>query len=262
MKTANSHEKRYIILSFFSFLFLVSCSSIETVHRDSGNSDSVEKKESQKPTVTENPEVKKVAELAEKSNQTQSAISHEVNETTKSEPVKPAASSEPVVTSAQVYKLPKGIDWATSLRWLKNGNTRFIKDWKRADSSGLKKLNQAFISSQPHAIIISDIDQRLVPHFIFDQQFGEIISYRSPGPRLSSADIVSMEYAIQKWGIRHIVVLGNSDCLFAKNCFENSKLVLAELKEKSEMLRNLTQMKDIMLSEAFLNLKNGIVLFK
>jgi carbonic anhydrase len=250
MKINGRHEKRLVFLIFFSLINLIGCSSIETVHRDSGAPPATV---STNPNPTtpkiENPEVEKVAQLAEKSIATQAAISHDNNETTKN-------------TTAAVYKLPKGTDWQTSLRWLKNGNTRFIKGWKRADSSGLQKLFQANVTSQPHAIIISDVDPRVIPHYIFDQQFGEILSYRSPGPRLSSADIVSIEYAIQKWGIRHVVLLSNSNCLFAKDCSENTSLILTEMKEKSAAIKNLTQMKELLISEAFLDLKKGTVKFK
>lgn len=251
MLIPHSHEKIILILKIFLCMNLISCSSIETVHRGSeAESKSVEQimQTPNPPSNTTNSEVKKVAELAEKSNQTQAAISHDSNEPTKN--------------NVPVYKIPKAVDWETSLRWLKNGNTRFLKGWKRADKAGLQKFLQSVVAAQPHAIIISDIDHRIIPHFIFDQQFGEILSYRSPGPRLTSVDLVSIEYAVQKWGTRHIVVLGNSDCLFAKNCMDTSLQVATELKDKSDLIKNLNQMKEIHITEAFLDLKKGTVNFK
>lgn len=112
-----------------------------------------------------------------------------------------------------------GVDPATSLKWLKNGNTRFSKGWLRKDGQSIKDVKRLISAHRPHAVVIASSDARVPPELVFDQKLGEIFTIRTLGPSLSPEVIGSVEYAIMNLGTRNIVVLGHSSCGGAKIAF-------------------------------------------
>lgn len=100
----------------------------------------------------------------------------------------------------------------TSLRWLKNGNTRFRKGFLRNDGQSRRDIRRMALGQSPHAIVVSCSDSRVPPELIFDQKLGEIFVVRAAGTVVDDVGIASIEYAVEHLGANLIVVLGHTSC--------------------------------------------------
>lgn len=137
-------------------------------------------------------------------------------DTTKSESKKEITEVAPAVAPKPPKPAIVGVDPATSLRWLKNGNTRFAKGWLRKDGQAMKDVKRLIKAHRPHAVVLASSDARVPPELVFDQKLGEIFTIRTLGPSLSPEVVASVEYALMNLGTRNVVVLGHSSCGGAK----------------------------------------------
>lgn len=64
----------------------------------------------------------------------------------------------------------------------------------------------------PRSVVLSCSDSRVPPEMVFDQGLGDIFSIRTAGHVLGSASVASVEYAISNLGSNLIVVLGHESC--------------------------------------------------
>ena len=95
---------------------------------------------------------------------------------------------------------------------LKEGNARFVEDkldGKLQDSSRRDELTSG---QEPHTIVLSCADSRVVPEFAFDAGLGELFVVRVAGNIANSSSMASMEYAVAHCGSKVIVVLGHQSC--------------------------------------------------
>lgn len=104
------------------------------------------------------------------------------------------------------------IDSSTALRYLKNGNIRFVEKKFRKDGIAKKDLSRLSSGQKPHAIVLSCSDSRVPPEILFDQKLGEIFVIRTAGQALDSSVIASIEYAVSHLGSNLIVVMGHESC--------------------------------------------------
>lgn len=102
-------------------------------------------------------------------------------------------------------------DAETSLRYLTNGNSRFVKKNFRSDGRSSSDRERGLEGENPHSAILASSDSRVVPEIIFDQGLGEIYTVRTLSASLDEAVIASIEYAVDKLNVPLLVVLGNSD---------------------------------------------------
>ena len=100
----------------------------------------------------------------------------------------------------------------TSLRWLKNGNTRFMKKNFRSDGRTQKDRERLAKGQHPHAIVLACSDSRVPPEIVFDQTLGEIFVIRVLGEALDATVIASIEYAVEHLHTGLLVVMGHSQC--------------------------------------------------
>jgi carbonic anhydrase len=125
-------------------------------------------------------------------------------------PAKQKASAEK--PSEKKKSAAKEADAETSLRWLQNGNTRYLKKNNRADGKSSTDRKRLLSVQKPHAIILSCSDSRVPPEVVFDQALGEIYVVRVAGEALDSAVIATIEDAVLKLGPQLLVVMGHSQC--------------------------------------------------
>ncbi|HVK60587.1 MAG TPA: carbonic anhydrase [Bdellovibrionales bacterium] len=100
----------------------------------------------------------------------------------------------------------------TSLKWLKNGNTRYTKRTFRADGRLPADRERTKTAQHPHAIVLSCADSRVTPEIVFDQGIGEVFDVRVAGEALDSSVVASIEYAVEHLGPKLIVVMGHTQC--------------------------------------------------
>jgi carbonic anhydrase len=98
------------------------------------------------------------------------------------------------------------------LNRLQEGNSRFVADkleGKLQDSSRRDLLTKG---QQPHTIVLSCADSRVVPELAFDAGLGELFVLRVAGNVTNTSTIASIEYAVAHCGSTVIVVLGHQSC--------------------------------------------------
>lgn len=115
-------------------------------------------------------------------------------------------------TAAAAHDETPSVPAETSLRWLTNGNTRFVKKHFRADGRSAKDRERLVAGQHPHAIVLSCADSRVPPEIVFDQALGEIFTIRVAGEALDSSVIASVEYAVEHLGPKLLVVMGHTKC--------------------------------------------------
>lgn len=99
-----------------------------------------------------------------------------------------------------------------ALGWLKNGNSRFLKNKLRSDGQSAQDRQRLSTGQKPHTIVLSCSDSRVPPEVIFDQKLGEIFVVRAAGEALDSSIIASIEYAVSHLGSNLILVMGHDSC--------------------------------------------------
>jgi carbonic anhydrase len=99
-----------------------------------------------------------------------------------------------------------------ALKWLVNGNNRYVKKQYRADGRSAEDRKRLLTGQHPHAIVLSCADSRVPPEIVFDQMLGEIFTIRVAGEALDSSVIASVEYAVEHLHPRLLVVMGHTQC--------------------------------------------------
>lgn len=131
-----------------------------------------------------------------------------------------AAATPPATAPAPAAHAPasshhaevKGVDPDKAMKWLKNGNTRYLKGHVRKDGAGKDDRKNLTAGQHPHSIVLSCSDSRVPPEIVFDQKLGEIFTVRTAGETLDSSVIASIEYAVSHLGPQLVVVMGHTSC--------------------------------------------------
>ncbi|MFY0601419.1 MAG: carbonic anhydrase [Cyclobacteriaceae bacterium] len=99
-----------------------------------------------------------------------------------------------------------------ALARLKEGNERFVSDKLNNELQNSGRRNALTTGQQPHTIVLSCADSRVVPELAFDMGLGEIFVLRVAGNVANTSTIASIEYAVAHLGSSLIVVLGHQSC--------------------------------------------------
>tara|TARA_B100001029_G_scaffold173577_1_gene172610 strand:- start:2956 stop:3591 length:636 start_codon:yes stop_codon:yes gene_type:complete len=121
-----------------------------------------------------------------------------------------------------------------SLDQLKLGNERYVNAlFNEINISSLRDDSQS--GQNPHAIVLSCIDSRVVVEQVFDQALGDVFVARVAGNFANTDIVASMEYACKVAGSKVIVVLGHEGCGAVKAACDN-----VELGNITSLLSNIT----------------------
>jgi len=100
-----------------------------------------------------------------------------------------------------------------ALERLRDGNRRFVADTRRADSLTSQARRQALADGQePFAVLLGCSDSRVPAEIVFDQGLGDLFVIRVAGNIVAPSQIGSVEFAVEQFGTRLVVVLGHSMC--------------------------------------------------
>lgn len=99
-----------------------------------------------------------------------------------------------------------------ALQRLKEGNQRFVTDKLEHKLEDTARRADLTSGQQPHTIVLSCADSRVVPELAFDMGLGEIFVLRVAGNVANTSTIASIEYAVAHLGSSLIVVLGHQSC--------------------------------------------------
>jgi carbonic anhydrase len=109
-------------------------------------------------------------------------------------------------------RLDRPEDSDKALRWLIEGNRRFVAGEPRAEQD-LAALRRDLEGAQhPFAIILGCSDSRVPAEIVFDQGLGDLFVIRVAGNIVGPTQIGSVEFAAAQFGAPLLVVLGHSHC--------------------------------------------------
>ena len=106
----------------------------------------------------------------------------------------------------------KQLNWNEAFDRLKNGNKRFITDNLENKKRDSIRRNELTGGQNPHAVVLSCADSRVVPEMTFDTGLGELFVIRVAGNVANTSSIASIEYAVANLGVNLIVVMGHENC--------------------------------------------------
>ena len=182
-----------------------------------------------------------------------------------------------------------------SLNRLKEGNARFVADKLDGKLQNRSRRDSIVGGQAPYAIILGCADSRVVPELAFDAGLGELFVVRVAGNIANSSSIASIEYAVAHLGSKLIVVLGHQSCGAVTAAVsggdngynlnhllshitpaiaaskegatvndvtkKNAELTVGELKNRSEIIGNAIDKREVKIVHAYYNLDSGKVDF-
>tara|TARA_B100002019_G_scaffold37515_1_gene31382 strand:- start:920 stop:1552 length:633 start_codon:yes stop_codon:yes gene_type:complete len=117
---------------------------------------------------------------------------------------------------------------------LLDGNKRYMD--AQSEGIDIDSLRADSVNGQnPHSIVLSCIDSRVVVEQVFDQALGDIFVARVAGNFANTDIVASMEYACGVAGSKLIVVLGHEGCGAVKAACDK-----VELGNITSLLSNIT----------------------
>lgn len=100
-----------------------------------------------------------------------------------------------------------------ALAQLQDGNHRFVTELRGSDSVSSRLRRMELTAGQsPFAIILGCSDSRVPAEIVFDQGLGDLFVIRVAGNIVAPSQIGSVEFAVERYGTRLVVVLGHSMC--------------------------------------------------
>ncbi|HKE94481.1 MAG TPA: carbonic anhydrase [Povalibacter sp.] len=100
-----------------------------------------------------------------------------------------------------------------ALERLRDGNRRFVsEDWSTQTLPSPTRRRELATGQQPFAIILGCSDSRVPAEIVFDQGLGDLFVIRVAGNIVAPSQIGSVEFAVERYGTRLVVVLGHSMC--------------------------------------------------
>ena len=112
-----------------------------------------------------------------------------------------------------------------ALEMLKEGNKRFVSNKlrKRDLMAQVKKTSKGQF---PFAAIVSCLDSRTQPEYVFDQGIGDIFVARVAGNFVDDDILGSLEFATKLAGAKLIVIMGHTECGAVRGACDKAQLGL------------------------------------
>lgn len=100
-----------------------------------------------------------------------------------------------------------------ALQRLTDGNARFVagSSLRGSFSSEARRLEVAN-RQDPFAVILGCSDSRVPAEIIFDKGLGDLFVIRVAGNIVAPSQVASVEFAVEVFGTRLVVVLGHTNC--------------------------------------------------
>lgn len=96
---------------------------------------------------------------------------------------------------------------------LRDGNRRFAADTHSSDGkTGSHRRVDLIERQEPFAVILGCSDSRVPAEIVFDQGLGDLFVIRVAGNIVAPSQVGSVEFAVDKFNTRLVVVLGHSSC--------------------------------------------------
>lgn len=98
-----------------------------------------------------------------------------------------------------------------ALERLREGNRRYVANELTLNINDAVRRN--LVSRQsPFAVVLGCSDSRVPVEVVFDQGIGDLFVIRIAGNIVQPSQIGSVEFAVQKFGAKLVVVMGHTNC--------------------------------------------------
>jgi carbonic anhydrase len=101
---------------------------------------------------------------------------------------------------------------AEALDRLREGNRRFVSGIEGPAEPSHARRSRLVAGQNPFAVILGCSDSRVPAEIVFDQGLGDLFVIRVAGNIVAPSQVGSVEFAVQRYGTRLVVVLGHSMC--------------------------------------------------
>ena len=92
------------------------------------------------------------------------------------------------------------------------GNKRYASDKGVNCGDNFDRRLALTAGQRPFAVVLACADSRVAPELVFDQRVGDIFVVRVAGNIADDASLGSIEYAVDHFGPRLLVVMGHEKC--------------------------------------------------
>ena len=99
-----------------------------------------------------------------------------------------------------------------ALGLLKAGNDRFVRNASSPVSLSVNRRQELAAGQHPFAMVLSCIDSRLPPEYVFNAGLGDILVIRTAGEVIDKSILASAEYGAEHLHIPLLVVMGHESC--------------------------------------------------
>jgi len=100
-----------------------------------------------------------------------------------------------------------------ALKILQAGNSRFVAGLGGVSlATNQARRSQLIMKQTPFAVLLGCADSRVPAELVFDQGLGELFVIRVAGNIVAPSQIGSVEFAVERFSTRLVVVLGHSNC--------------------------------------------------
>ena len=106
-----------------------------------------------------------------------------------------------------VAKTPQAV-WEA----LREGNERFMANRSERPNQDPEYRSLLSVGQSPRVVIFSCSDSRVPVEMVFDLGLGDAFVIRTAGQIIDSSIIASVEYAIEKFDVNLLVVMGHESC--------------------------------------------------
>ena len=100
-----------------------------------------------------------------------------------------------------------------ALERLREGNRRFVAETRDPTAATSTARRRSLVDGQePFAVILGCSDSRVPAEIVFDQGLGDLFVIRVAGNIVAPSQVGSVEFAVEQFHTRLVVVLGHSQC--------------------------------------------------
>jgi carbonic anhydrase len=125
-----------------------------------------------------------------------------------------------------------------ALERLRAGNRRFVSNVRSLETLLSQTRREELVAGQsPFAVVLGCSDSRVPAEIVFDQGLGDLFVIRVAGNIVAPSQIGSVEFAVERFATRLVVVLGHSQCGAVRATVE-------ELRQPAKRSRNLRSIVD------------------
>ncbi|MEZ5400316.1 MAG: carbonic anhydrase [Bryobacteraceae bacterium] len=98
------------------------------------------------------------------------------------------------------------------LEWLRYGNQRHAEGKPVHWHQSVARRREVAKTQPAQAVVIACSESTTPPEILFDQGLGDLYVLRAPGNVVGEREIAAVEMAVERHGVRVVVVLGHQGC--------------------------------------------------